>query len=191
MSLNGNFDREMERYRDINFDKNRFFARANVNASRTFSFGANVRVGDEILYSTTPELGDQVGWGVNAQVRPTSSISARLELNTTRLTIGGVEAFDVKILRASTTYQITPKLGLRNIMEVDSFDKQFDFNLLATYRINAGSVFFLGYDDHYQQANLIEGDPDGDGFDQQLFFNDDLRRTNRAIFVKLQYLLRY
>lgn len=191
MSLFTNFDREMERYEGIDFDKKRVFGRANVNASRRFSFGANFRVGDEILYTETPELGDQIGWGVNAQVRPTSSISTRLELNTTRLTISGVEAFDVKILRASTTYQVTPKLGLRNIMEVDSFDKQFDFNFLATYRINAGSVFFLGYDDHYQQANLIEGDPDGDGFDQQLFFNDDLRRTNRAIFVKLQYLFRY
>jgi hypothetical protein len=191
MSLFGNVSREMERYREIDFNKTRAFARANVNASRRFSFGANFNIGDEILFTETPELGDEISWGVNAQVRPTSSISARLELDATRLTIAGVEAFDVKILRASTTYQITQKLGLRNIMEVDSFDKQFDFNLLATYRINAGSVFFLGYDDHYQQADLIEGDPDGDGFDQQLFFNDDLRRTNRAIFVKLQYLLRY
>ena len=32
---------------------------------------------------------------------------------------------------------------------------------------------------------------DGDGIDDQLFFSDELRRTNRAIFVKLQYLLRY
>ena len=36
-----------------------------------------------------------------------------------------------------------------------------------------------------------EGDRDGDGIDDQLFFAEELRRTNRAIFVKLQYLLRY
>ena len=61
----------------------------------------------------------------------------------------------------------------------------------SNYRINAGAVFYLGYDDHYQQADLIEGDRDGDGIDDQLFLSDELRRTNRAIFVKLQYLLRY
>ena len=109
----------------------------------------------------------------------------------TRLTIAGTEEFDVKILRGTTTYQVTEKLGIRNITEFNSLDKELDFNLLATYRINAGTVFFVGYDDHYQQADLIEGDVDGNGIDEQLFFTKDLRRTNRAIFVKLQYLLRY
>ncbi len=120
-----------------------------------------------------------------------SSISTSLNLNTTRLTIDGVEAFNVKILRASTTYQITEKLGLRNISEFNTLNKDLDLNVLVTYRVNAGTVFFLGYDDHYRQADLIQGDRDGDGFDEQLFFEDGFRRTNRAIFMKLQYLLRY
>ncbi len=189
--LSGNYDREMERYRDIAFEKSRFSANVNVNTSRTFSFGANFRVGDQVRYSSDPLLGDQFGWGLSAQVRPTSSISTSLNLNATRLTIDGVEEFDVKILRASTTYQITEKFGIRNITQFDSLNKKLDFNLLGTYRINAGTVFFVGYDDHYQQANRISGDLDGDGFDEQLFYRNDLQRTNRAIFVKLQYLLRY
>ena len=49
--------------------------------------------------------------------------------------------------------------------------------------MNAGTVFYLGYDDHYQQGDLIEGDRDGDGFDDQLYFSRALRRTNRAIFA--------
>ena len=105
--------------------------------------------------------------------------------------IDGVEEFDVKILRGTTTYQITEKLGVRNITEFDSLDKKLDLNILATYRIDAGTVFYIGYDDHYQQADLIEGDLNGNGIDEQLFFTRNLRRTNRAIFVKLQYLLRY
>ena len=105
--------------------------------------------------------------------------------------IDGIEEFDVKILRATTTYQVTERLGLRNITEFDSLNKKLDFNMLATFRINAGTVFFVGYDDHYRRANLIEGDPDGNGIEEQLFFTGNLRRTNRAIFVKLQYLLRY
>ncbi len=191
ISFSGDVNRDMERFLGTKFEKTRFSVRANVNASRAYSFGANVRWGDQILYSATPTLGDQVAWSVNAQVRPTSSISARLSLSTTRLLIDDVEEFDVKILRATTTYQVTEKLGIRNIIEFNSLDKELDFNLLATYRIDAGTVFYIGYDDHYQQADLIQGDLDGNGIDEQLFFTDGLRRTNRAIFVKLQYLLRY
>ena len=191
ITFSADVNRDMERFLGTKFEKTRFSVRGNVNASRSYSFGANVRVGDQILYSADPTLGHQVAWSVNAQVRPTSSISSRLNLSTTRLTIGGIEEFDVKILRGTTTYQITEKLGLRNITEFNSLDKELDLNLLATYRIDAGTVFFVGYDDHYQQADLIEGDPDGNGIDEQLFFTGNLRRRNRAIFVKLQYLLRY
>jgi len=59
------------------------------------------------------------------------------------------------------------------------------------YRVNAGTVLYLGYDDHYQQADLIQGDIDGDGFLEQLYYTQGLKRTNRAVFVKFQYLLRY
>jgi hypothetical protein len=163
----------------------------NVNASRAFSFGTNFRVGDQIRYTSDPRLGDQVSWSVFAQVRPTSSLAMSLNLNSSRLDIDGVQDFDVKILRASTTYQLTPKLGIRNITQFNTLSKKLDFNLLATYRVNAGTVFFLGYDDHYQQADFISGDRDGDGFNEQLFFRGNLQQTNRAIFVKLQYLLRY
>jgi hypothetical protein len=191
ISFSANMNRDMERFLGTNFDKTRFSVRSNVNASRSFSFSGSLRIGDEILYTATPELGHQVGWSASVQVRPTSSISTRLNVNATRLTVGGVEAFDVKILRATTTYQATAKLGFRNIIEFNTLDRKLGFNLLATYRINAGTVFFIGYDDRFQQADLIQGDQDGDGFNEQLFFRGDLQRTNRALFVKLQYLLRY
>ena len=67
----------------------------------------------------------------------------------------------------------------------------FARNIRFSYRVDAGTVFFVGYDDHFQQADLIEGDRDGDGLEEQLFFTTGHRRTNRAMFVKLQYLLRY
>ena len=57
-------------------------------------------------------------------------------------------------------------------------------NFLATYRINAGTVFFFGYDDRYQQFDRFEQMGD------ELLLRRDLQRTNRAIFTKLQYLFR-
>ena len=90
--------------------------------------------------------------------------------------------FDVKILRTRATYQFTDRLTLRNIMEYDSFEKTVGGNLLASYRVNAGTVFFVGYDDHYRQGNQI---------DERAFPTTAMVRTNRAVFTKLQYLFRY
>ena len=90
--------------------------------------------------------------------------------------------FDVKIYRGQTTYQFTDRLLARNIFEYNSFNGTWAVNLLATYRLNAGTVFFVGYDDHYQQGNKFSG---------TVFPTGAYQRTNRAFFTKLQYLFRY
>jgi hypothetical protein len=70
----------------------------------------------------------------------------------------------------------------RNILEYNTFDKTVGGNVLLTYRVNAGTVFFVGYDDHYRQGRSI---------DEALYPTSAMMRTNRAIFTKLQYLFRY
>jgi hypothetical protein len=121
-------------------------------------------------------------------VRPVSSLQSQISLNTSRFTDptnGNAKIFDVQIIRAQTTYQISNPLLIRNITEYDTFDRQFDFNLLVTYRVNGGTVFYVGYDDHYRQEDQI------DHLDEQFFMSNNFRRTNRAVFTKLQYLFRY
>ena len=113
--------------------------------------------------------------GCLARGRPTSARSAR----------------NTGIYRPQSVLTFTDRLLMRNITEYNTFDNELDFNILFTYRINAGTVFYFGYDDHYRQADLLEGDRDGDGIDAQLFFTSELRRTNRALFTKLRYLFRY
>ena len=48
--------------------------------------------------------------------------------------------------------------------------------------MNGGTVFFVGYDDHYREGSQINA---------ELFPTDLRQRTNRSIFAKLQYLFRY
>jgi len=69
----------------------------------------------------------------------------------------------------------------RNILETNTLNKTVGLNVLGTYRVNAGTVFFVGYDDRYRQSDQINA---------RLFADDQYRRTNRAIFTKLQYLFR-
>jgi hypothetical protein len=57
------------------------------------------------------------------------------------------EVFDVKIFRTRTTYQFTRRLLVRHILEHNTQAETLGNNLLLTYRINAGTVAFLGYDD--------------------------------------------
>ena len=100
--------------------------------------------------------------------------------------------FDVKIYRALTTYQFTDRLLLRNILEYNTFARTVGANVLFTYRVNSGTVFFVGFDDRYRQGDLLlnsSGDPAYLGTPR--LFTTDLLRTNRAFFTKLSYLFRY
>ncbi|MDX1567769.1 MAG: DUF5916 domain-containing protein, partial [Longimicrobiales bacterium] len=193
IGIGGSFLRGMERFGGIDFETQGFFVRGNVNTSRSFSFGGSFGMGEQIRYTSTPFLGDQVRWNVNTTLRPYSRLTSNLSFESSTLTDprnDDEEVFDVQIARAQSTFQFTDRLLLRNITEYNTYDETFDLNLLVTYRVNAGTVFYVGYDDHYMQADLIEGDINGDGIDEQLFYESDLRRTNRALFAKVQYLFR-
>ena len=109
-----------------------------------------------------------------------------LKLNTTRLTDPRTQtkAIDVTLLRSQTTYQFTSRLLVRTITEVNAgigSNHTLFQNLLVTYRLNSGTVVYVGYDDRYR---------DGEAIDATLFQTSDYRRTSRAIFLKLQYLYR-
>ena len=123
-----------------------------------------------------------------------SRLNADLALITSRLhdPRTSAQVFDVKILRNFATFQFTERLLLRNILEYNTFNRTLGANLLVTYRVNSGTVFYVGYDDRYQQAERIFGEDDPIfGGDDPLFFTTDFARTNRAFFMKISYLFRY
>ena len=121
---------------------------------------------------------------MNSTLRPFSRLQSQVSLNSSRFVDRrtDTEVFDVKIFRAQTTYQFTDRFLIRNISQYNTLDKTFDGNLLFTYRVNAGTVFFVGYDDHYREGSQLNAN---------VFAADAWQRTNRSIFAKLQYLFRY
>ena len=193
ISLSTNLNWDMERYQEIDFRMRSLSIQSNVNSNRRYSFGGGVTAGTAI-YFAGPFLGDEIRWNVNGTVRPFDRLNSSMRFQRVRFTDpnqGGVEVFEIDIFRATTNLQITDRLGLRNIAEINSRSDTFDFNILFNYRVNAGTVIYAGYDDHLMRADLIEGDRDGDGIEEQLYFTTGKKRTNRAFFVKFQYLLRY
>ena len=188
LSFNGDIRKEMERFGGINFDKIRYSLGGNINTSRLVSFGGSFNWGDQVRFSGVPFLGKGSSGRLFVSLRPLARLQSYLNVNTSRLIdpLDQTEVFDVKIFRASTTYQFTDRLLIRNILEHNTFSGTLGVNLLATYRVNSGTVFYIGYDDRYRQGDLIFDD---DG--ESLFFATDLERTNRAFFTKISYLFRY
>ena len=194
INFNADIDRAMERFGGIDFFKTRYRFFAVVSKLRQFSFGLGGNGGDQIFFDdVNPYLGRDGGWNTFINLRLIPQLESRISIDTNRFVdVYNADAlvFDVNIFRTVTTYQFTDRLLLRNISEFNSFDQKLSLNLLATYRVNAGTVFYVGYDDHYLQADHIMRDLDGNGIEDRIFHTTDLRRTNRALFVKLQYLFR-
>ena len=199
ISVNVDVRDEMERFRGINFQKRLMSLGGQINTSRRLSFGGYYRRGDEVKYEYASTLTPYLGYGSSgnfyATVRPVSRFQSDINLSTSDFfdpRSGDILVFDVKILRALSTYQFTDRFLLRNITEYNTFDRKLGLNLLFTYRVNAGTAFYIGYDDHYRQGDLILDDLDGDGYREQVFpAVRALQRTNRAFFTKFQYLFRY
>ena len=184
INVSAEVSRVMERFREIDFRKTRFSASGSVNTSRRIAFDASVSYGDEIQFVANPSLGRTTTYEFGVTLRPSTRLRSEVNLETNRFIDAPTESeiFDVKVLHAVTTYQFTDRLLIRNILDHNSFDKTLFWSFLATYRVNSGTVFFVGYDDHYRQ---------GDQISSLVFPTTGYRRTNRAIFTKLQYLFRY
>ena len=176
--------RELERFNGIDFHKTRFSMRNGIQSSRSVSVFYGIDWGEQIRFVDSPFLGRMFDYNVNLTLRPTSRLSTQFSLDTARFTDArtGALEFDVKLLRTYTTYQFTDRLLVRNILEHDTGNGKVGVNLLVTYRVNAGTVFYAGFDDRLQQGIYL---------DREQFDNRDLQRHQRAFFTKLQYLFRY
>ena len=147
MSLSVNASRDLERFGGIDFWKWNQRLSFNVNTSRRISFGGRFFGGDQVFFDpAAPFLGRGTSGGFNVTLRPAARLQSEVSFDTSRFVdtrAGDVEVFDVKIVRAFTTYQFTDRIQLRNIAEYNTLSTRLGGNLLPTYRVNAGTVFDL------------------------------------------------
>ena len=175
---------EMERYRGVNFHKKRFRINNSINSSRRFSVFYSFNWGDQVRFVENPFLGRFFDYNLGLTVRPTTRLNTRLDINTSRFrnTTTDLLEFNVKILRKLTTYQFTDRFLVRNILEHNTDSGAVGINVLLTYRVNAGTVFYIGYDDRLKEVT---------NFNDERFLVTELQRQRRAFFTKFQYLFRY
>ena len=181
--FSGGISRDLERFGGIDFHKTgySFFG---LISGRILSIVGGFNGGDGIFFGESPFLGRSTNSNISFHLRPTSRLRTELRALVSRFVNPADNAaiFNVKIYRWRANYQFTDRLLLRHILEHNTFDGKLGNNLLLTYRINTGTVFFLGYDDRYQRGFEVE---------PTFFPTSHLERTNRAFFTKISYLFRY
>ncbi len=184
MSITGTVNRDLERFQEIDFRKTGygFFG---VISSRVVSIYGGYNWGDGVFFDTiNPFLGQSTIGNVNFRLQITSRLRNDFTMVSSNFVdpLDDTEVFDVKIFRSRTTYQFTNRLLLRHILEHNTQSVTLGNNVLMTYRINAGTVVFVGYDDRYQNGPRIN---------DSVFSLQRYERTNRAFFGKISYLFRY
>ena len=196
MAVTGMVNRDLERYEGFDFRKTGF-GFFGVMSARILSIYGGYNWGDGIYYQDTaaPWLGWSTVGNVNFRFQPTSRLRTEFTMVSSHLVEPTTEtaAVDVKIFRTRTTYQFTDRLLARYILEHNTAAETLGNNVLFTYRVNAGTVIFLGYDDRYQRGDLLLA-ADARRLAQladPLFNPSGLLRQNRTFFGKISYLFRY
>jgi hypothetical protein len=176
-------DREhvLERFAGIDFRADGYSLGADLNASRRVSADIEVEWGDGIEYSDTPILGRSRSAEIEVTLRPSHRLETDLSVELSRLSDPQTGSTLVRqtIYRMRAAYQFSDRWFLRTILEHDTGLSRAGANVLLTYRVNAGTVAFLGYDDRFEQLDLISA-PGSVRY----------QRTNRSVFTKLSFLWR-
>ena len=182
--FSGTLNRTLERFGGIDFRKNGY-SLYGVLSGRILSVVPSVNWGDGVFFSDDPFLGRSRGGNLTVILRPTSRLRVDFRALFSQFVDprDDAEVFDVKILRNRSTYQFTDRFLLRHILEHNTSSGTLGNNLLLTYRINTGTVVFVGYDDRYQEGSMIS--------DAMFPTTGRLERVNRAVFTKVSYLFRY
>ena len=180
--LSGGINRDLERYGGIDFRKTGYSFAGGVS-SRYVTVVGDFNGGDGIYFGDDPFLGRSAGGRLAVYVRPGTRLRADLEILSSRFVDPlGATVFDVRIFRTRAYYQFSNRLMLRHILEHNTLRGTLGNNLLLTYRVNAGTVVFLGYDDRFLRGSQLAA---------VLFPTRQFERTNRAVFTKVSYLFRF
>lgn len=127
------------------------------------------------------------GWGTTASLtinfQPLKKFQSDLDLNFSDFyqIENPIREFSYLIIRSRNTFQITPKLFVRGIVEYNSFEKDLSTDFLISFTYIPGTVVHLGYGSLYQKQSW-------NGHEYQP--GSDYLETIRGIFFKASYLWR-
>lgn len=172
------FSHKTEKYNNVLFEGfNRFLIKISSNFSQKVNgeiFLLNGEIINRDLENTILGKGFEFYGSINIKITPQLITEFRLQKAKLINPLNEEIIFNGYIFRNITNYQFNKNLFFRLITQYDKFSKLLSIEPLLTYRINAFSIFYVGY------SSYLEDIED----------NNDYIQTNRQFFIKLQYLWR-
>jgi hypothetical protein len=182
-SLMYRFSLKRQTYEDLVADLTTHFVRGSIRPSGAVNIEMNAYFGDSIDYnharvgyrwSLTPELGLNLG----------KHIRIDFDHELTDFTVGGDRLYRANVTQSRFIYQFNSRMFVRSILqyidirrnqalyedEIDPISKRLFSQLLFSYKLNARTVFYLGYSDNYKAYQDI-----------------DFTQSDRAVFMKIGY----
>ena len=173
-SLRVDYARGHETFAHRRFETGQVSANAGMQIERWLNLSGNVSKGPSTFYDAdNPYQGDRTSAGISIGLQPSARVSDNISYSfvTFSRRSTGENVYQVNIINTRHTYQFTPRLLARAIMQFDSSRRRILGDFLASYELSPGTVAHAGY------GSLFEN-PDAESY----------AATARAFFFKVSYL---
>ncbi len=202
--------RTYELYEGIGFRSTMNELSAYSAPSRSFGMSASLTRGQAVNYAPAaglaPFLGDSMGASLGWTWRPVERVRIENFYYYTRLAdseragpaavANRLTVFDNHLARLKLNYQFTRALSLRTILDYYALrpdqrlidytrSKVFTGDVLLTYMIHPGTALYIGYTNRMENVAVDPAAP------QLRLTGSAATATNRQIFMKVSYLLRF
>jgi hypothetical protein len=170
----------------------RFNASLRMRPVAKFQYNLSYDIRDEVDFSNL-DTGTQSRYGAGIDLRIGQHLETGFNYSLTTFNRDGDYLFRANILESNIRYNFTQRFFIRSILQYRFTRRNPDLYMFAvnptqqtlftqwllSYKLNARSVFFLGYSDNYL------------GYEDILQNRVDLIQTDRTFFFKIGYLWRF
>jgi hypothetical protein len=185
-SVRGDVLRIQEAWAQREFDEHFYRLQASMQVTRWLNLSGQLMNGKSLYYDLVdPFVGPSNRQSLSITLQPSARFAQRVDVE--RVTLdppdGGPRVYDVRVINSKTTYQFTSRLALRGILQYDNSKRRVLSDILASYEVRPGTVFYAGYGAllekrDYRDATWVAGE-------------GSYMTTTRGLFIKASYLRRF
>ena len=185
-SVRGDVIRLQEAWAQREFDQGIYRLQGSMQVTRWLYLSGQLSTGKGLYYDPVdPFVGPSSLQALSVTLQPSARFAQ--SVNTQRSTLdrpgGGPRVYDVRVINSKTTYQFTSRLALRGILQYDKSKRRVLSDVLASYEVRPGTVFYAGYGALYEKRDYRDlAWIAGEG---------SYLTTTRGLFIKASYLRRF
>ncbi len=163
-----------------------FRLQGNVQMTNWLYVSGQLTAGDSLYYDpVTPFVGSSTRQSVTVTLQPSARFAQDVSVQRTTLDRpdNGGRVYDARVVNAKTRYQFTARLSVRGIVQYDSSSTRVLCDVLSSYEVRPGTVFYAGYGALFEKREYRDNAwTTGTGA---------YLSTSRGLFIKASYLYRF